>query len=204
MSQTQPYQPLLLRILHAGTAISVIGCLITGFLVYDSWDGRIFQLGLTTKNRDLIDIHGTVGVILFFIFIGFVLYSITAGKKRLITNNIWSNLTEQVGRPLWWVTLQRITNTVILGAGILAVVSGKLQDENWLPSGELNYWQYYLHLLGWLLIAIAIPLHILMSIKVGGVPLLLSMINIQYRPADSPTLWWGNIRSWLRGIGNKN
>ncbi|MGL5511122.1 MAG: cytochrome b/b6 domain-containing protein, partial [Microcoleaceae cyanobacterium] len=110
MSQTQPYQPLLLRILHAGTAISVIGCLITGFLVYDSWDGRIFQLGLTTKNRDLIDIHGTVGVILFFIFIGFVLYSITAGKKRLITNHTWSNLTEQVGRPLWWVTLQRITN----------------------------------------------------------------------------------------------
>lgn len=203
MPQAQPYQPLLLRILHAGTAISVIGCLITGFLVYDSWDGRIFQLGLTTKNRDLIDIHGTIAVTLFFIFIGFFLYAITAGKKRLISNNTWSNLTAQVGRPLWWVTLQKVTNTVILGAGVLAIVSGKLQDENWLPNGQLNYWQYNLHLLGWLVMAIAILLHILMGIKVGSVPLLLSMINIKYRPEDSPTLWWGKIRSWLRGIGNR-
>jgi hypothetical protein len=203
MPQTQPYQPLLLRILHAGTSIAVIGCLITGFLVYDSWDGRIFQLGLTTKNRDLIDIHGTFGVILFFIFIGFFLYAITAGKKRLITNNTWSNLTAQVGRPVWWVTLQRVANTMILGAAILAVVSGKLQDENWLPNGQLDYWQYYFHLLGWLVMAIAILLHILMGIKVGGVPLLLSMINMQYRPDDSPTLWWGKVRSWLKGIGNR-
>lgn len=204
MPQTQPYQPLLLRILHAITAISVIGCLITGFLVYDSWDGRIFQIGLTSKNRDLIDIHGTIAVILFFVFISFFFYAITAGKKRLITNRIWSNLTTQIGRPIWWGTLQRTANTVILGAGILAIVSGKLQDENWLPSGEINYWQYNLHLLAWLVMAAATLLHILMGIKVGGLPLLLSMINTKYYPADSPSLWWGKIRSWLKHITHKD
>ncbi|WP_233258268.1 cytochrome b/b6 domain-containing protein [[Phormidium] sp. ETS-05] len=57
----QPYQPLLLRLLHSVNAFLVIGALITGFLVYDSWDGRFGGLGLSIKNRELIDIHGTFG-----------------------------------------------------------------------------------------------------------------------------------------------
>ncbi|MFH7030909.1 MAG: cytochrome b/b6 domain-containing protein [Heteroscytonema crispum UTEX LB 1556] len=74
MPRSQPYQPLLLRILHGMNAVLIIGAAITGFLVYDSWDRRFGGLSLTQANRSLIDIHGTFGLLLFFIVLPIFLH----------------------------------------------------------------------------------------------------------------------------------
>lgn len=81
---------------------------------------------------------------------------------------------------------------------MLAVVLGKFQDENWLPRSELNHTWYYIHLISWIVIVLAIAIHLLMSAKVGGLPLILSMFDKNYRPADSPTVWFQKIGAWLR------
>lgn len=197
MPKQQPYQSLFLRLSHALNAFLAMGAFITGFLVYDSYDRRFGGLGLTQNNRDLIDIHGTFGFFLFYIYIAFAIYSLTAGKKRLIQPNTLKNLT-QTNKPGWWYTLLRLTNTIALIAAALSVISGKFQDENWLPQGNLNEVWYYLHLIAWVMIGFAIALHILMAIKVGGTPLIISMFNTHYRPEDHPKLWLRNIKNWLR------
>lgn len=198
MTKTQPYQPFLLRLFHSINALLVIACVITGFLVYDSWDGRFGQLGLTVKNRSLIDIHGTFAFVLFFVFLGFLIVSIKIGRNRLVKSDDLPNLTNKIGENIWWYRLHRIVNTTILLSAILSIGSGKLQDENWLPNGEMNHIWYYIHLAGWLIMLLAIATHLLMGAKVGGMPLILSMFNTKYRPQDSPKLWPEKIRAWLK------
>jgi cytochrome b561 len=198
MPRSQPYQPLLLRILHGMNAVLIIGAAITGFLVYDSWDRRFGGLSLTQANRSLIDIHGTFGFLIFFIVLPiFLIYCFKAGKKRLVQPDTLENLTK-VGKPIWWYSLQRLANTAVLLAAGFSLISGKFQDENWLPKGELNHTWYYVHLIAWVTIVSAIALHLLMSVKVGGLPLLLSMFDSKYRPEDNPQLWREKILNWLR------
>lgn len=197
MPSTKPYQPLTLRLLHGITALIVISAAIAGFLVYDSWDGRFGRLGLTVKNRDLIDIHGTIAFFLLPILILLVIYSIRVGHRRLIQADSFNKLKE-VGQPIWWYTLQRFANTLMLIAALFALLSGKFQDENWLPQGQLNHPWYYAHLIAWCGVVIALALHLLMGIKVGGIPLLLSMFDSKIRPDDHPKLWPEKIKNWLR------
>ena len=193
MPQTKPYQPLLLRLLHNINTILTIGAIITGFLVYDSWDGRFGSLGITRVNRDLIDIHGTFGFFISFVALPiFLIYCWNAGRQRLIQASTFKQLGN-VGTPVWWYALQRITNTLVLLAALFSVISGKFQDENWLPQGELNHIAYYIHLIAWVVIVIALLMHLLMSAKIGGFPLLLSMLDTTYRPNDSPRLWCQKI-----------
>jgi thiosulfate reductase cytochrome b subunit len=181
--RTIPYQPLLLRLLHGLTALLVVGALVTGFLVYDSWDSRFGGLRLTIRDRNLIDVHGTFGFFLFFLFIVFAIYSVTAGRKKLVQSTSLNQLT-MVGQPIWWVALQRLTNTTMLIAAALAVGTGKLMDENWLPNGELDHAAYVAHLIAWLLVLLGIAMHVLMSVKVGGTRLLLSMVDFKVRSDD--------------------
>ncbi len=197
MPQSKPYQPLLLRLLHGINVLLVIGAVITGFLVYDSWDGRFGKLGITLQNRDLIDIHGTFGFFFFPIMILLTIYSIRVGYKRLVQADSLNNLTK-IGKPIWWYSLQRFTNTLMLIAALVALVSGKFQNENWLPQGEMNHVWYYIHLIGWCLVVAAIAIHVLMSAKVGGVPLILSMFDRKIRPEDDPKLWPEKVKAWLQ------
>ncbi|RUS96231.1 hypothetical protein DSM106972_087730 [Dulcicalothrix desertica PCC 7102] len=198
MPQTKPYQPLLLRLLHSINAILIIGALITGFLVYDSWDGRFGSLGITRVNRDLIDIHGTFGFFISFVALPiFLIYCWNAGRQRLIQASTFKQLGN-VRKPAWWYALQQVINTLVLLAALFSVISGKFQDENWLPQGELNHIAYYIHLIAWVVIVIALLMHLLMSAKVGGFPLLLSMLDITYRPNDSPRLWRQKIVNWFQ------
>lgn len=192
-----PYQPFLLRLLHGLNAILVLAAFISGFLVYDSWDGRWGGLSLSEANRNLIDIHGTFGFLLFFILIGFAIYSLRVGQHRLVAKNSLAKL-RNLGKPSGWVALHRIANTVILLAAGLAVVTGKFQDENWLPQGQMNQPAYFLHLTAWILMGFAIAFHLLLSAKVGGIPLWRSMIQPGYRSPESPKLWPQKIRNWLR------
>lgn len=193
----QPYQPLPFRLLHGINALLAIGALISGFLVYDSWDGRFGRLNVTQANRALIDIHGTFGFFLFFVMILFATYSLYAGRKRLLQPRELNQLT-QIGRPTWWYALHRLANTIMLMAVGLAVVSGKFQDENWLPRGEDNHVWYYVHLTAWVLVLWALVIHVLMGAKVGGTALLLSMFNPKYRANDSPAVWYRKGMNWFR------
>lgn len=197
MPPTKPYQPLILRLLHSITALLVISAAITGFLVYDSWDGRFGRLLITFKNRELIDIHGTFGFFLLPLLILLTIYSIRVGYRRLIQADSFSKLKE-VCQPIWWYTLQRFANSLMLISSLFALFSGKFQDENWLPQGQLNQPWYYVHLLAWCGVVMALGLHLLMSVKIGGIPLLVSMFDTKISPDDSPKLWPEKVKNWLR------
>ncbi|WP_254174906.1 cytochrome b/b6 domain-containing protein [Planktothrix pseudagardhii] len=202
MAQSQPYQPLFLRLSHALNAFLILGALVTGFLVYDSYDRRFGGLGLTQENRNLIDIHGTFGFFLLFVYIIFAVYSLIAERKRLIQGNTLQTLT-QINKPVWWYTLLRLSNTLALIAAAFSVISGKFQQENWLPNGEFNHLWYFVHLIAWVIILFSILLHVLMVVKVGGFPLIVSMFKTNYKPQDHPKLWLNNIRDWFNRFLDK-
>jgi hypothetical protein len=42
----------------------------------------------------------------------------------------------------------------------------------------------------------AIAFHLSMSIRVGGIPLVLSMLNWRFRSKDSPGLWLNHLIHW--------
>jgi hypothetical protein len=69
-----------------------------------------------------------------------------------------------------------------------------MMKEEWLPAGEIERQWYLAHLIGWLCVLFALLLHILLGIKVGGVPLLISMFNWQIRDTDTPGFWLQGIK----------
>lgn len=195
MSRIAPYQPLLLRILHSASGILVIGAIITGFLVYNTFDGRFGKI-IIPRIQDIQGIHGTFGLFFLLLLPAFALYSFHAGQKRLLQADFLKQLS-QVGKPIWWVSLQRLANTLMLIASVLAVISGRMMKEEWLPIGELDHIWYYLHLTAWVVMVCCLAIHLLLSIKVGGVPLLLSMFSFKFRPEDSPGKWFTRGGAWL-------
>ena len=166
-----PYQPSLLRLLHGAIALLVPLAWITGLLVYSAHDGRFGRLPFTLPG-EWIDIHGTVGVVLWPIALLFGFYALTAGRVRL----------------------RQPANAIALLALSLAVGSGKLMQENWLRDGRLDHIVYAVHLLAWLLIALAVSMHITAVLQRGGLPLVRSMASLQLRPGDRPGQWCTQIR----------
>ncbi|NJR50025.1 MAG: cytochrome b/b6 domain-containing protein [Leptolyngbyaceae cyanobacterium CSU_1_3] len=193
MTRRSPYQPSLLRLLHGIYSILVLLSLVTGFWVYNTFDGRFGRLSLPRINP-IIDIHGTIALCFLLFTPLFVAYSIAIGYRRLLQLNSLNRLAN-VGSPIWWHTLQRLVNTGMIFASLFALGTGKLMQESWLPSGELEHTAYLLHLGAWAVLSLSLGLHLLMSAKVGGLPLLLSMVNLNYRAEDSPKLWLQKIRS---------
>jgi len=167
----RPYQPSLLRLLHGATALLVPLAWLTGFVVYSTYDGRFGRLPFTLAG-EWIDIHGTVGVLLWPLALLLALYAITAGRLRL----------------------RQPANALALLALILAVGSGKLMQEDWLRDGQLHHLVYSVHLLAWLLIALAVFLHVVAVLRLGGLPLARSMARVQLRPGDLPGDWFDQIR----------
>lgn len=198
MSSSAPYQPLWLKILHGISGILAIAAMITGFLVYNSFDGRFGKLPIPPVGS-IIDIHGTFAVFFFVIFPVFAIYSFHAGSKKLLQQDSLQRLT-QITKPIWWVSLQRIANTLMLIAGTLAVLSGRMMKEEWLPTGQLNHSWYYLHLIAWVVIVCCLAIHILMSSKVGGLQLLISIFSGKVHPEDSPQKWSSRWRNWLSNL----
>ncbi|OKH17737.1 cytochrome b/b6 domain-containing protein [[Limnothrix rosea] IAM M-220] len=198
MALSRPYQPLLLRILHGSVGLFLMAAILTAYWTYDTYDGRWGKIPLPTFP-DIEGIHGTFGLWTLLIFPAFIIYAFHRGQKRLIQPNTLRKLT-QVGKPIWWYNLNRVTNTLALLALTFAVFSGKMMDENWLPDGELNHAWYYAHLISWVVMVGAIALHLLMNAKVGGAPLLLSMLTWEFREKDSPTLWSGQLSRWWSSV----
>lgn len=171
-----PYQPSLLRLLHAATGLLVVGAWLSGLVVLLSLDRRWGTLPGSLPG-DWVDIHGTVGVALLPLALLFLFYAVTAGRWRL----------------------RRFTNLVPLLALLLAIGSGKLMDEDWLREGQLDHLVYDVHLGAWLVLAITVGLHLLGALRRGGLPLLLSMAQPGWRPNDTPGAWWGQLRRGIPG-----
>jgi len=194
MPPSKPYQPLLLRLLHGANAAIALLAILTAFMVYNTYDGRFGKVPVP-PIADIIGIHGTFGKLLLFgVMPTFALYSFLAGKKRLVQPDSFGKLT-QLGKPIWWYSLHRIVNTLMLLALTFAIVSGSMVKEEWLPAGDLTQVWYYLHISGWVVLVSCLLMHLLMSAKVGGLPLILSMFDVAYRREDSPAAWWRKIRS---------
>lgn len=194
ISPTRPYQPFLLRVLHGLTGVCLLAALLTAYWTYDTYDGRWGRISLPSYPA-IEGIHGTFALWTLLIFPGFVLYAFHRGQRRLLQPDSWKKLT-QLGKPIWWYTVNRVGNTVTLLALAFALFSGKMMDETWLPKGELTHAWYYAHLISWIVMVAAIALHLLMNAKVGGTPLLLSMLTWQFRAKDSPSLWPSYCRQW--------
>lgn len=197
MSRATPYQPLLLRLLHGINALITLLAIITSYWVYDIYDGRFGHLSLP-QIPDIIGIHGTFGkTLLLVVMPAFALYSFHLGSKRLIQSDSFQRL-RQLDKPIGWYSLHRIVNTVMLLAVTFSLVTGSMVKEEWLPNGELNHVWYYLHLSGWVILVGCLAIHLLISAKVGGLPLWWSMVKINYRPEDSPKRWMQTVRSLMR------
>ena len=174
----RPYQPSLLRLLHGITALLVPLAWLTGLLVYSAYDGRFGRLAFTLPG-EWIDIHGTVGVLLWPIALLFGLYALTAGRARL----------------------RQPANALALVALVLAVGSGKLMEEDWLRDGRFQHAVYSVHLLAWLLIGLAVVLHVSAVLRRGGWPLARSMASVELRSSDLPGHWFDQIRRSFRSRG---
>lgn len=195
MPDSKPYQPSLLRFLHGVNALIALLAIITSFWVYNTFDGRLIKLPLPEIN-DIIGIHGTFGLAFLLMMPAFALYSFHVGHKRLVQSDSLAKLT-QIGKPIWWYSLHRIVNTVMLIAATWALITGRMMKEEWLPTRELDQMWYQLHLAGWVILVVCLVMHLLMSIKVGGLSLIVSMFEFKYRPEDSPATWLQQIRSFF-------
>ena len=192
MAPSVPYQSVLLRILHGAIAVMTILALGTGFWVYNTYDKRWGSLPLPNL-ADIQGIHGTIALTLFLLFPLFAFYSFHLGDRRLMQDSSWGDLPK-LDQPKGWIALHRLANTCMLLALTLAVLSGRLMKEEWLPQGELTHLAYYAHLIGWIVAIAALAAHLLLGAKVGGLPLLLSMVQWGKRNNDTPQLWLNAIK----------
>jgi hypothetical protein len=191
-SPVSPYQPILLRLLHNAIALFVFGAIITGFMVYDRYDKRFGTLNLPIV-RDTQGLHGKIALIFLIVLPIFAIYCFHLGYRRLVQDQSISHLQE-VGKPIWWISLQRLTNTLILLSATFAAITGRMMSEEWLPNAELNHAWYIGHLSAWLVMILSIATHLLMSAKVGGLPLLLSIYNWRIRREDMPQSWFKSFK----------
>ena len=195
MAQAKPYQPLALRLLHGAIAALIMIAIATGVVIYNVYDGRIGHLPIPTVPR-IMGIHKLFGRAFLLVMPFFALYSFHSGRRRLIQADSIQQISG-VGKPIWWYSLHRIVNTLLLLGAAFALGSGREMDEGWMARGELTHVWYTLHLASWVVIAGCLATHLLMSIRIGGVPLLMSMIQIKYRANDRPSLQLQAVRSWF-------
>ncbi|NJN48741.1 MAG: cytochrome b/b6 domain-containing protein [Alkalinema sp. RL_2_19] len=173
MARQSPYQPSLLRLLHGLSALVLFGAATSGYWIYEQFDGRWGKLGLPMIDN-VMGLHHTIGEFATVLMLLFVLYSLTLGRRKLVQLSSLKQLVQPT-HPAWWNSLHRLTNTFIMGAAILAVVSGKRMEGRWLANEEFDQLPYLLHLSAWSAIGIGLILHLLMNLKIGGVPLLMSI-----------------------------
>jgi hypothetical protein len=195
MPSSQPYQPLLLRILHGLTGLSTLLAILTAAWTFDTYDAR--WINLPWPHLPAIEgIHGTFGLYALLLFPLLVVYSFRQGYRRLAQSDVVVTLVQKSpSHPRWWYALHRCANTLMLLALTGSLFSGKMMSSEWLPKGELNHFWYYGHLVGWLILVVSLSIHLLMVIKVGGVPLLLSMLTWRFRKVDHPRHWPVHIAS---------
>lgn len=192
MSQSSPYQPAILRILHGAAGLLTVLALISGFLVYNTYDRRWGGLALP-KIEDIQGIHGTIGLTFLLILPFFALYSFRIGYSRLVQKQLSKQL-KKFAKPVWWVSLHRLANTLMLIGATFAVITGRMMKEEWLPAGEIYHQWYLAHLAAWLCMFVSLALHLLLGVKVGGIPLIVSMFNWKMSDRDTFRFWLLDIK----------
>jgi hypothetical protein len=170
----RPYQPSLLRLFHGATAVLVGLAWLSGLLLFNEYDHRWGQLPLPSAGDGGIDWHGKVGLVLIGVSLLFVLVSY--GLRRR--------------------TMASPSNGLALVALSLALGSGWFMEEEWMVEGGSQHLIYNLHLLGWILLVVAVALHLLEHGRRGGWPLLSSMLSPRMQRGDQP-------RHWLRQLGTR-
>ncbi len=197
MSAKAPYQPSLLRLLHGISGLALLLATATGYWIYDQFDGRWGRIGLP-KIDSIMDWHHDIAGKAILLFLLFGLYSLTLGRHRLIQLANLPHLT-QINTPRWWQALHRLVNTSLLGAIVLAVLSGREMQGGWLVTGDYQQVVYSVHLAAWGTIGLGFLLHLLMNLKIGGSPMLLSIFTPKIRPNDTPKHWFSQIQKiWKR------
>lgn len=191
--QQKPYQPLLFKLLHGLNGLFVLAALLTGFWVYNTYDGRFGKLPLP-QLAEVEGIHGTFGLYFFLTLPAFALYSFHAGRHRLMPSG---HQASSQSRATQKQIQQRWMNTLMLLAATWAALSGRLMKEDWIENGTLLQQPiYYLHLLGWLIMLIGFLLHLWTIFGAGGIGLVQSIANIRFREPDHPKHWLGRIAAW--------
>ncbi|MEB3350408.1 MAG: cytochrome B [Cyanobacteriota bacterium] len=174
--KASPYQPSLLRLLHGVMMLLVPLAWLSGLVVAALYDGRWGRLPVQPPG-DWIDIHGTLGVLLWPLALLFGAYAISVGRFRL----------------------RHAANAAPLLALALAIGSGKCMDEQWLRRGELHHLAYNLHLVAWALLAVSVVWHGGSVLQRGGRALAGSMTSLAVRSNDGPRQWPAQLRRWWRG-----
>lgn len=192
------YQPFLLRVLHGLIGIFTIAAMISGFWVYDMFDGRWGRMNLF-RVSEIQEIHGSLGILSFLAFPAFVIYSFKRGQKRLVQPTFVKSLLHSSGKH-WWLTLHQTFNTLTFVPLVLALFSGQMMDGNWLPNRELDHIWYSVHIASWTVLFLCLMFHILLTAKVGGIPLLLSIVNWQFTSEESPAYWPYKARNWFKNF----
>lgn len=206
MARTQPYQSLLFRLLHAGQGILAILGMLTGYWLLNTWDPQFGGLPLPRATESAIHWHEDIGGVFSGAIAIFIVYSLWAGRRRLIQPKSFKQLSsggKNVGKPAWWYALHCLVNTSLLIFGSLAVISGDGLGQKVLENGVSSDWGYALHVLSWLGLLLCTLLHILLSLKVGGVPLVLSIVSLKIRPKDHPLHWPHRLKNGWRTIQEK-
>lgn len=172
----RPYQPSLLRLLHLLTALLVAGLWLTGLLIVGIHDGRWFRLPADFGGVDWIDVHGSLGVPLVLLVTLFVPYALTVGRARL----------------------RKAANLLPLLALLLSVGTGLLMAEDEVRNGATGGLVYGLHLSAWVVMGLAVLLHLGGALRRGGWPLAASMFRVDLRPGDRPGDWAAQLRRHFR------
>lgn len=201
LSKSKPYQPLLLRIIHNSLGIFAVIAMITAFWTYNTYDGRFGKISWLPDWQEIEGIHGTFGLFALLILPFFVVYTIHRGNKKLIQKNSFNQL-KLINKPIWWYSLHRVVNTIMIFSLTFATFTGKMMDEDWLPEGELNHFWYYLHLISLLILILTISFHLLFSIKIGSYPLLISIVEWHIREKDNWNLWLNNLKTFTENWRN--
>ncbi|MBE9062121.1 cytochrome b/b6 domain-containing protein [cf. Phormidesmis sp. LEGE 11477] len=200
MPRSSPYQPFIFRLIHAVHGILVLASIATGFWLYNTWDARFGQLPLPEAGSDWFKIHHNIGQVVTVVFAVFSLYSLFAGSQRLIQPKSIKQLSH-VDKPSGQYALHRLINTGLLGMLILSLVSARqFGGARVLVEGEWNDVWYSLHLFAWASMVVLVLSHILLSFKIGGWPLVRSMVDSRIRPKDSPKQWPQRLTRWFQSL----
>lgn len=176
--------------------------MVTGYWIFNTWDRRWLVLPLPRATELVLEMHEEIGGMFGGAIALFVIYSILSGRRRLIQPNSLSQLAK-VGKPVWWYTLHRLVNTGLLMMGGLVVLSGDALDDDAMMAGQFSDLAYTLHVFAWAAIGVLMVAHLLLSLKVGGVPLLLSVFSRKVRIKDLPIYWPQRILNRIHTLANR-
>ncbi len=200
MTKSRPYQPLIFRLVHAANGSLVLASIATGFWLYNTWDHRFGRLPLPEADSRWLDIHHQIGEAVSVFFAVFLLYSLFAGRKRLIQPKSLKQLPH-LNRPSGQYALLHLINTGLLGMLLLSMVSARqFGGAKALMNSEWDNVWYNLHVFAWASMVVLVVAHVALSWQAGGVPLLQSMIDRRVKAADSPLQWTQRLQQWVKSL----